>query len=68
MAVRVNLGTDALGGLNSSLPTQASKEARLGQRVITSTSSPSSDLRTSMEAKPGKLWTCPRLSANCSTI
>src|SRR3712207_7105702 len=52
--------------LNSSLWTQESKAPLSCQRVTTITSSPASERRTSMETKPGKSCTCPRLFANRS--
>src|SRR5215208_173133 len=51
-----------------SLWTHSSKASRSRQRVMTRTSSSSSDLRTSMETNPGKHCTFPRLSAQRSTI
>src|SRR5215217_3931099 len=51
-----------------SLWTHSSKASRSRQRVMTRTSSSSSDLRTSMETNPGKSCTFPRLSAKRSTI
>ncbi len=57
-----------MGGIrNSSLCTQASKASLSCRRMITSTSSAPSELKTSIETKPGKPCTFPRLFANRST-